>query len=158
MEQTTHFEVFKALLQQLIKQHTTESTVTTTKFLRSVITDAHALRVAFTNTVGNNEVTITIVASQGSVVSQTPVRIDQKWWYPFTTSIADVMSDFTFHTDEDAGPLTFDQLLHLNPWFTVRPVDLTYCHEGICLGTHMTGSDFKARRMITVKPIPKQDE
>jgi hypothetical protein len=157
MEQTTHFEVFKMLLQRLIDQHPTES-ATTTKFLRGVITNAHALRVAFTNAVGNTELTITIIASQGSVVSQTPVRIDQRWWYPFTTSIADAMSDFTFHTDEDAGPLTFDQLLHLNPWFTVRPVDLTYCHEGICLGTHMTGSDFKARRMITVKPIPKQDE
>lgn len=157
MTQAPHFEVFKMLLQRLIDQHTTESAATT-KFLRSVITDAHALRVDFTNAVGNKEVTITIVASHGSVVSQTPVRIDQRWWYAFTTSIADAMSDFTFHTDEDAGPLTFDQLLHLNPWFTVMPGDLTYCHEGVCLGTHMTGSDFKARRMITVKPIPKQDE
>lgn len=159
MKEPNHFEVFRSLLDNLINCHSVE-TLQTVRYLRRIIKDALALRVeGFPGLLSDsNCISVTLIVNNPSGIYRIPFKVfGMSELMSFMQQVKEAMLDFRFDVVRtDTSGLTFDQLLHLSPWHSVHPLDLTYSTEGVCLGGHIVSTTHPTRRMIRVRSIPQQ--
>lgn len=153
MTQLNYFEAFKELLRELTGQHVLEGSVDK-DYLLKVIDSHDAFRIAIHNQMNlSGNLDILVIASRGQVITQAPLELNRKVLEHFEQKLKNLMQDYKFLSTPESVGLTFDQLIHLNPWFTVKPLDLTYSREGVCLGGHIVATTHPGRRLILVKHI-----
>lgn len=151
--QLDYFEEFKKLLRELTNQHVHEESIDKDYILKVI--DCHdAFRIVIHNRLNMDlNQDVLVIASRGHVITQAPLELKQKTLDYFERDVKQLMMDYNCFVTEESVGLSFDQLLHLNPWFPVRPLDLTYSKEGVCLGGHIVAATHPGRRMIAVRHI-----
>lgn len=153
MTQLNYFEEFKELLRELTGQHVHEDSIDK-DYLLKVIDSHEAFRIVVHNQLNMDlNQDILVIASRGQVITQAPLELNRKVLEHLEQKVKDLMQDYKFLSTPESVGLTFDQLIHLDPWFTVKPLDLTYSREGVCLGGHIVATTHPGRRLILVKHI-----